>query len=370
MLWDGNIIVPLAGRAALPENLTPSLGLPAHIIKKLLLAGITSDSALALLAPFRPRCATVLFLHRFAMPDFGVTGHDPVVLRRHLEYLRRRRYRLMGLPEMLTHVEQETPFRERAVLFTVDDGYADFAAVAAPVFAAYDCPVTVFLITDFTSGKLWNWFDRVPWVINQSDRDGLTIEISGVRVALKWRNALERAAAGEEIVERLKRVPDEEKEKIIGLLPDALEVAIPLAVPERDRAMTWEQVRSCAPHGVTFGPHTVTHPILSQVDALRSEHEISESWRRVAAQTDAAVPVFCYPNGTPADFSLREKESVARAGMRAAVSTVEASVVSDPSSRGVSDRFAIPRFAYPEAKPSFVQIASGLEALRGRIVPL
>lgn len=334
----------------------------------MLLSAITSGAGLALLAPFRPRCASVLFLHRFAMPELGVTGHDPVILRQWLEYLRRHRYRLMGLLELVAHVEQGIPFAENAVVFTVDDGYADFPAVAAPVFAAYDCPVTVFLITDFVSGKLWNWFDRVPWIIGQSARGELSVEMSGERIVLKWSDAIGRAIASEEIVERLKRLADGEKEALIRALAESLNVALPSGVPERDRAMTWGQVRACARDGVTFGPHTLTHPILSQVDARRSEYEIAESWRRVAAETDAAVPVFCYPNGTEADFSIREKDSVANAGMRAALSTFEASVGSPLSRPGSIDRFAIPRFSYPETKPRFVQIASGLEAMRGRIV--
>jgi peptidoglycan/xylan/chitin deacetylase (PgdA/CDA1 family) len=274
----------------------------------------------------------------------------------------------MGLPELLAHLEEGIPFTETAVVFTVDDGYADFPSVAAPIFAAYDCPVTVFLITDFVSGKLWNWFDRVPWIIDQTARSELRLEVSGVRIVLKWRDAVGRSAASEEIVERLKRVADGEKEALIRALADSLDVALPAGVPERDRAMTWDQVRKCAREGVTFGPHTVTHPILSRVDARRSHHEIAESWRKVSAETDAAVPVFCYPNGTVADFSTREKESVARMGLRAALSTVEASVGSRSSRSQSTDRFAIPRFSYPETKPRFVQIASGLEAMRGRIV--
>src|SRR5689334_21224101 len=103
-------------------------------------------------------------LHRFAMPDLGVSGHEPEVLRGHLEYLRARDYDLLDLGELLERIENNAPFTRRSVVFTVDDGYADFAEVGAPVFAAYDCPVTVFLITDFVSGKLWNWFDRVLWM--------------------------------------------------------------------------------------------------------------------------------------------------------------------------------------------------------------
>jgi peptidoglycan/xylan/chitin deacetylase (PgdA/CDA1 family) len=268
---------------------------------------------------------------------------------------------------LLKHVEEAIPLEKSSIVFTVDDGYADFATVAAPIFAEYDCPVTVFLISDFVSGKLWNWFDRVEWAVRESSRNELSINIGGERVGYRWRNRAERESASDAIVERLKRIDNGSKEVCIRDLARLLEVSLPETAPARDRAMTWDDVRSCAQRGVTFGPHTVTHPILSRIDDAQSEHEIGESWRRVAAETDAVVPVFCYPNGTPADFSMREERAVQRAGMKAALSTVDASLVSTSAGLETRDRFAIPRFSYAEAKASFVQIASGIEAMRGRV---
>jgi peptidoglycan/xylan/chitin deacetylase (PgdA/CDA1 family) len=194
----------------------------------------------------------------------------------------------------------------------------------------------------------------------------LNLRLSGETLVIRWQNSAARRRASEQVVERLKRVADSVKEDLIGEIASELEVSLPDTVPSRDRAMTWQQVRACARNGVTFGAHTVTHPILSQVDSARAEREILESWRTVSAETDAAVPVFCYPNGTPADFSSREKRSVASAGMRAALSTVDGSLVSTVSGLEIADRFAIPRFCYAEKKASFVQIASGLEALGRR----
>lgn len=300
-------------------------------------------------------------MHRFAVPDLGVRGHDPSALSDRLEYLRRHRYRLLSMVQLLERLSTGEPFKDNAVVFTVDDGYDDFAEIAAPVFAAYDCPVTVFLVTDFVSGRSWNWFDRMTWAFEHSSRRELVIEIQGERESLRWSNSFECARAADDTVERLKRVPDTAKEELMGFIERALEVQIPARAPRAYQAMTWDQVRDCARRGATFGPHTLTHPILSQVDDDRSDREISESWEAVAAATDAAVPVFCYPNGTAADFSSREKRSVARAGMTAGVSTIEGSVQSAP------DRLAIPRYGYPEGKSRFVQIASGMEELKTRM---
>ena len=308
----------------------------------------------------------MLFLHRFAMPDLGIRGHDLEVLSRNLEYLRRHRYNVMSVLELLTHLDEGIPLRENALIFTVDDGYADFAVAGAPIFAAYDCPVTVFLVTDFVSGRLWNWFDRVTWAFSHSARREVSLDISGQRSQLKWSNPAECERASEETVERLKRVTDTVKDGLIQNLERALEVEIPERAPEQYRAMSWDQVRACGDRGATFGPHTVTHPILSQVDAGRSDREISESWQAVARATDAAVPVFGYPNGTTADFSAREKASVARAGMTAAVSTTDSPLEASIFTQGPIDRFAIPRLAYAEQKSSFVQIASGLQVVKAR----
>ncbi|HJQ53092.1 MAG TPA: polysaccharide deacetylase family protein [Gemmatimonadaceae bacterium] len=334
------------------------------ILKRLLAGALTSAPATALLAPFLPRSASVLFLHRFSVPDLGVVGHDPATLRRDLEYLRRRRYHIIGVSDLIAHIDQGIPLKRPSVVFTVDDGYTDFADVAAPIFAAYDCPVTVFLITDFVSGRLWNWFDRVPWIFENTELDGLHLHIAGHPFARRWTNAAEAALVAEEVIELLKRVADSEKEALIRAISDQMEVTLPSGVPSRDRAMSWNQVRECARLGVTFGPHTVTHPILSQVDSTRSSREITDSWQTLRAQTESAVPVFCYPNGTPLDFSEREKASVAKAGMTAALSTVQLSVSSRSIVKGSVDRFAIPRYPYPESLSAFIQIVSGIEALK------
>jgi peptidoglycan/xylan/chitin deacetylase (PgdA/CDA1 family) len=338
-----------------------------HILKELLLAGITSDPALKLLAPLRPRCATLLMMHRFAMPDLGVQGHDPVVLARHLEYLRRRGYTLLSLMDLVERLDNDIPLRRNALVFTVDDGYADFAEVAAPVFASYDCPVTVFLVTDFVSGRQWNWFDRVSWAFAHSPRRDVSFEITGQRLRLQWSNASQCERSSRDAIRRFKTVTDATKERLIQTVSAALEVEVPERAPKEYKAMGWDEVRACARNGVTFGPHTVTHPILSRVDDRRAREEIGGSWQMVREATDAAVPVFCYPNGGPADFSAREKAFVRDAGMKAAVSGVGGCVELDGVTNGSTDRFSLPRFPYYEHKPRFVQIASGIEAMKTRM---
>jgi peptidoglycan/xylan/chitin deacetylase (PgdA/CDA1 family) len=301
------------------------------------------------------------------MPDLGIRGHDPAVLMRHLEYLRGRGYALLSMMDLLDHIEKDIPFETNALVFTVDDGYADFAQIAAPVFARYDCPVTVFLVTDFVAGRIWNWFDQISWAFSHSARRATTIELPREKLQLQWTTPAECEQSSDEVVSRLKGVGDAEKVRLMRVVSDALEVEIPATAPSAYKAMNWDEVRTCSRRGVTFGPHTVTHPILAQVDDAQADREISDSWRVVRAATDASVPVFCYPNGGPKDFSSRDKKYVAQSGMKAALSTIPGCVETGRTPAALTDRFSLPRFAYSEYKPRFVQVASGIEAMKTRI---
>ena len=191
-----------------------------------------------------------------------------------------------------------------------------------------------------------------------------------VSVAL---NALRRDAEALPMINSMKLIPESEKLQQIDRLVQASGLELPVSPPSKFAAMSWNDVRRLARNGVTFGPHTVTHPILSRAGAEQSELEIAQSWQRVRAEAgDGAVPIFCYPNGEPADFGAREENAVTHVGMRAAVSTsIGYTSRRDFSADRPSARMRLPRFGYSETASSFMQIASGIEhgkmALRGEI---
>jgi hypothetical protein len=168
-------------------------------------------------------------------------------------------------------------------------------------------------------------------------------------------------------------MPEGQKPVRVGHPIQAMCVEFPPRPPPRFAPIAWDDVRRLSRCGVTFGPHTVTHPVLSRTGDEQSRFEIVESWRRVRDEAgDGAVPVFCYPNGERGDFTAREESTVALNGMRAALSTS----IGYASHRHFSvsrpmERFRLPRFSYSEASLAFIQVASGVErakmALRAAI---
>lgn len=314
--------------------------------------------------------AVIFMLHRFANSECGVSGHSPERLRRSLEYLRRRRFELVSLESLLRGLAAPSGSGGGAVAFTIDDGYLDQATVGAPIFAEFDCPVTTFVTTGFLDGKMWFWWDRIRYVFEKTQRRSLRVPVGGQTCEYAWTHDGERNAAVDSLVNRCKTIPDTEKLRVMDDLAAQADLTMPSAPPPEYRPMTWDDVRRCERRGMSFGPHTVTHPILARTHDRQAETEITESWRRLREEAASPVPVFCYPNGKPGDYGLREYQILAKAGLIGAVVGRPGYVESrEHLTTGTTDtRFQIPRFSWPEDVPTVAQYVSGLERLKGLLL--
>jgi peptidoglycan/xylan/chitin deacetylase (PgdA/CDA1 family) len=332
--------------------------------KGALVRTLAGSSRLApVFAPLLWNAGTIFMLHRFTDRQRGSVGHDPELLRRNLESLRKERRELVSVAELARRCRDERGRVGRAVAFTVDDGYGDFASVAAPIFAEFDCPVTVFLVTGAIDEGGWYWWDRVTAAFEASGRNEAEVEVAGETLRFGWSDDAERIRAEALVTEALKQVKQECREEALNSLLRALGVSLPAHPPPRFAPMTWREVRACAKLGATFGPHTVTHPVLSQIDGTQAQEEIEGSWQRIQAETGAAVKVFAYPNGKAADYTIRDMEMLRQLGFAAAV-TAMPDYVTARARAATEGVFQIPRFGYPDSREEFVRIACGLERLR------
>ncbi|HYM35279.1 MAG TPA: polysaccharide deacetylase family protein, partial [Steroidobacteraceae bacterium] len=107
-----------------------------------------------------------------------------------------------------------------------------------------------------------------------------------------------------------------------------------------DLMMTDEQVRRLHRAGIDIGAHTMTHPILTCVDASSARREIVDSKSRLEAIIGAPVTTFAYPNGKPSqDYDATHVAIVRESGFDLALSTAWGAVTAH------SDRYQIPRIA-------------------------
>src|SRR5206468_5558169 len=95
----------------------------------------------------------------------------------------------------------------------------------------------------------------------------------------------------------LKSAAVEAKDRAIDQMSKALDVVVPPSPPAQYAPITWDQAREMDASGVAIESHTVTHPILTRVDAVQLARELTASRRRLEDVLNRPVRSFCYPNG-------------------------------------------------------------------------
>ncbi len=88
-----------------------------------------------------------------------------------------------------------------------------------------------------------------------------------------------------------------------------------------DHALTWAQIFDMQCHGISFGCHTLSHPLLNDIQIEEAFQEIHESKARLERRI-GAMRYFAYPRGERRDFSAPIKSIVAKEGFLAACSTI------------------------------------------------
>lgn len=330
-------------------------------LKSIALRALTASGVTALLRPLHRNVAVILMLHRFTDPARGVVGDDPAHVRKLLAYLRRKRYQLVGLDTLLESLAGDSRPLHHAIALTIDDGYSEQATVAGPLFAEFDCPVTTFVTTGFLDGSLWFWWDQIEFVLKHAAGPTLTFEGPGGHLTYRLDDAGRRTAQTA-ITAQCKTMTDDDKHELIGRLAAAAAVPLPALPPPEYAPMTWEQLRACEGRGMTFGPHTVTHPILARLDDRRAELEIRASWARLKSEATAPVAIFAYPNGEAGDWSEREYRVLRQEGLRGV--TAIPGFVTAPRYRTADGPLSVPRFACPDSYEHFVQLVGGLERVK------
>ncbi len=292
----------------------------------------------------------VVMMHRFANDDSS-HGHNLTGLRVLLQYLRSCDVRLESIDTFMSRSVAETGEADRsarpAVVFTVDDGYADFG-VAQPVFAEFDCPVTVFVAPEVVDGRHVFWWDQVRWLMQRTRQPQLSLHMpGGISHTVRWHDGASRDAARVDIEERLKLLSTDDM--VETLKQFSVEAHVPLLndQPAGSAVLTWDQMRSLELRGVQFGAHTMTHPVLARCDDRKASWEITASLARLRSELQNPSHVFCYPNGRACDFGEREVRTVANSGVLGAVSA-EPGIATAPQSAAdrSSWRWRVPRVSY------------------------
>ncbi len=220
----------------------------------------------------------------------------------------------------------------RSLCITFDDGYANNLKVALPILRSRGLPATVFVAPAFLNGgRMFN--DTLIEAIRRAPAR-LDLRSEGLG-ELDLTHDSQRSDAIDRLLAELKYL--EPAERLCRVLDIA---ACAQAELPTDLMMTDDQVRELHAAGIEIGAHTMTHPILTRIDAAAAAREMRESKARLEEITRAPVLCFAYPNGRPArDYGRGHVELARQSGFVLALSTAWGAATAR------SDVYQIPRIA-------------------------
>lgn len=220
-------------------------------------------------------------------------------------------------------LDGSTPAPRRPLLITFDDGFEDNYQHAFPILRALNIPATIFLSTDYIGSSRTYWFDAVAhWLLTT---DAQCVELPGSEQRLELTNVASRRAAIAEFLERLKRIPNDQRLLALHALARQTGGQLDMTAASQSSPMNWRQVREMSAAGIEFGSHTVSHPILSNLDDEVLRWELSASKRVIEEQTGQRVTTLSYPVGYSFAFNDQVCATARDVGYRFATSYISGS---------------------------------------------
>jgi peptidoglycan/xylan/chitin deacetylase (PgdA/CDA1 family) len=300
----------------------------------------------------------VFMLHRMVHSDASASLM-PDHLHRCLQYLVDHDHSFVSLEQYVHARATRQPLPERAVVFTMDDGYLDQAEIAAPIFQEFGCPLTFFVITGMLDGILWPWDAQLAWITRNSGKEILETAVTGHTLQLRLDNPASRRQARHRLLNAFREVNAEQVPAMLQQLARDAAVTLPEQAPEGFKPMNWDMARALEHQGIRFAPHSVTHTTLSKVSDDTSAKEILDAWKTLDTELENPLKLFCYPTGRPMDYSQREVRILSENGFLGAVTTIPgfAELENDKE----YELYNLPRFALPDTMEDFIQYCSWIE---------
>ena len=208
----------------------------------------------------------------------------------------KRSFEVLSFRDLEVCDREGRPWPERALIVTFDDGYRDNYTHAFPILKELGLPATIFLTTGHIGVEKLFWWDAIAFCFKKTPLRAASLPELGETV-FPLTSSQERRKAIDAALAWAKTAPEAVRQDFVANLPAALGMEMPDDVAA-GMHLTWDEVREMAKHGIELGSHTVTHPILSRVEAPQLRHETFQSKATIESEVGQPVLSFAYPAGT------------------------------------------------------------------------
>lgn len=282
------------------------------IIKKLYGVLIFFSGYYYLFSFLKKKKVTVLMYHRISKEIDNIDLSKKKKFEEQMGHLSEN-YNVITFDKLVDCYKTKKKIPRNSVIITFDDGYKDNYEIAYPILKKYKLPATIFLTTGHINNNELFWWDKIAYIINKTKIKKFTLKEIGTFSLVNKERVIR------EIQEKFKKVDEGKKDYLIDKIAKKLRVNIP---KKGNTFLSWNNVREMSKNNISFGAHTVTHPILTRISLKQAKDEIMNSKKKIENEINKQVSVFAYPNGTMEDMSGGIDEFLKENGFFFANSTI------------------------------------------------
>jgi len=215
--------------------------------------------------------------------------------------------------ELINALSADSQLPPNAVLVTFDDGFRNNLTIAAPVLKSHKVPAIFHVTTESidTGRPIWP-LELDLLILSHPVSASLPLPRTTKTCSLSCVRA-ERIKVADEIRALCKRLPNNIREKYMNLLRQHSQ---PLFDQHEEllEFMTWDDVNELSSMGFEIGSHTLSHPILANMEVEEIVRELKESKWKIENATNRPCPWLSYPNGASEDYTALVLEQAIEAG--------------------------------------------------------
>ncbi len=297
-------------------------------LKKTLLLFFQTSRIYNIAKPFYSGIGHILMFHRVHTENNHTITKDLIVspeyLERIINYFISRDIDIISLDELDKYITGK--IKKRFVIFTFDDGYLDNLTHALPVFKKYNCPFTMYLITDYPDRKCILWWYLLEKLVIKEKKVEFTFEDS---------NHTFRTTTDDEKVSAFRSIRrfilQSTRENLLHKLEAIFHwYEYDLTEPTKNLTLNWEQVIEMSKSPVvTIGTHTKGHLALNMLSENSIRDEIIGSVKKIESRINKPVSHMAYPFGSKNEVGIREFNITATCGIKTSCTTRSGNIFPD-----------------------------------------
>lgn len=225
-------------------------------------------------------------------------------------------YNILSLHQAVDLVSQGKLPSQDSIAVTFDDGYRDNYINVTPIVRQLNIPITVFL-TSGSIDSIWPTFVYML-ILAFENTAAKQLDLTDYGYGcFSFNTMAEKEAALQTINERSKNLNIKQQQKLLTTITSRLGIADNPNFFEK-KMLTWDEVVRMLNSQITFGAHTLTHPVLSTLSYEQQRYEMEESKHRIEDNINAKVDFFAYPYGDEKSINSDSKNAARKAGFKAA----------------------------------------------------